>query len=199
MFDGPDGSGKTTQIALAKGALESLGHTVFVTRSHGGTPLGEELRKVSFMAIERQPLTDYYISLAMHSELQADIHHHRTQGHIVLLDRSPLSIWAYQVYASGLEAEFAADGIDHDMQQFNPDLIICYHATLATLRKRMAMDTHKADYFESKPDDYFERVIEGYQFAADRYGAQQIGAEQSIEAVHAATMRPIVAMLSQTK
>jgi len=44
-FEGPDGSGKTTQIQLLAHYLQgSLGHRVMVTREPGGTVVGSKLR-----------------------------------------------------------------------------------------------------------------------------------------------------------
>ena len=42
-IEGPDGSGKDTQIDLLVTYLRSLGHSVLVTREPGGTPVGEKI------------------------------------------------------------------------------------------------------------------------------------------------------------
>ena len=43
-FEGPEGSGKSTQVRLLAGYLESRGRETLVTREPGGTPLAEQLR-----------------------------------------------------------------------------------------------------------------------------------------------------------
>ena len=43
-FEGGDGAGKSTQLALLRQWLESLGRTVVVTREPGGTPFGRHVR-----------------------------------------------------------------------------------------------------------------------------------------------------------
>ena len=43
-FEGIDGSGKSTQLAMLASELRSRGHEVVTTREPGGTPLGEALR-----------------------------------------------------------------------------------------------------------------------------------------------------------
>ena len=43
-FEGGDGAGKSTQVALLREALERSGRTVTVTRQPGGTPLGQQIR-----------------------------------------------------------------------------------------------------------------------------------------------------------
>jgi dTMP kinase len=189
VWDALDGAGKTTQIDLAAAALMVQGIDVHKTRSHGGTPKGEELREVSLNKTPRIARTDYYISLAIHSELQEDIQARVADGQLVLMDRGPMAIWGYQVFGGGLDAEFATEGIDADLARFNPLLMICYTASIRTLRQRMtARSGPKADYFESMGDDYFEKVAAGYDFAAQRYNVPVIDAEQDIDTVHVETM-----------
>jgi dTMP kinase len=45
-FEGIDGAGKSTHIALVASLLRESGHTVVTTREPGGTPLGEKLREL---------------------------------------------------------------------------------------------------------------------------------------------------------
>ena len=45
-FEGPDGSGKTTQIELLRDYLENTGFNVIFTREPGGTPIGDMVRKI---------------------------------------------------------------------------------------------------------------------------------------------------------
>ena len=199
IFDGPDGAGKTTQVEHVAKELSSQGFSVHLTRGHGGSPFGEELRTVSLGGTPRSARADLYLSLAIHSELQADISDRLQQGEIILMDRGPDSIWAYQVYGDGLDAAFAAPLIDNDRSRFNPRLTLCYIASLSTLRGRMsARPGPKADYFENKGDAYFERVISGYQFAAKRYRNPIINAEPDVATVYDETMRLISAVLTNS-
>jgi dTMP kinase len=190
MFDGPDGVGKTTQIALAANRLEQQGHKTWSTRTHGGTPMGELLREVSFRDISRVALTDHYISMAIHAELRNEIAEHRARNEIVLVDRSPLSNWAYQVAGSNLREPYVLDDIRRSMQQFAADLVICYHAPLSTLRAhtRSRSNNPAEDYFESKPDTFYEKVIAGYDEAVKELGGVVLNANRDIELVHENTM-----------
>lgn len=190
MFDGPDGVGKTTQINLAYQKLTDQNYEVHITRSHGGTEIGELLREISFRQLKRQALTDHYISMAIHAELRHNIARRRAEGVHILVDRSPLSNWAYQVHGGGLEHDFAKADIERSLALFAPDVIICYRADLATLRQHMRTRANKPseDYFESLPDSFYKKVLEGYADAAERFGAVVLDASGSIEAVHEATM-----------
>lgn len=196
MFDGPDGVGKTTQIALVKESLEDSGYKVLTTRSHGGTPMGELLRAVSFKEVQRDPGTDHYISMAIHNELRASISDSR-KNHVILVDRSPLSNWAYQVVASGLGNSRMQADIKQSMRLFAADLVLAYEAPLAILRVHQQGRSNKPseDYFESKPDGYYQDVLTGYRQAAAMFGATVINAEGSIDKVHQDTMAAILPAL----
>ncbi|HVS58901.1 MAG TPA: dTMP kinase [Candidatus Saccharimonadales bacterium] len=188
MLDGPDGVGKSTQVSRLHEALSSRGYTVHVTRSHGGTPIGEALREVSLSKKNRPALTDFYISLAIHAALAEELDAQREAGVISIVDRSPLSIWAYQVYGSGLGKKIAERLLKSDLALFRPELMVVYTATLDVLKsRRPELHTGNSDYFENQPEAYFQRTIEGYADAAQRFGATLIDASASKEEVQQAT------------
>jgi dTMP kinase len=191
MFDGPDGVGKTRQVELAADRLTKQGESVYVTRAHGGTPVGEKLRLVSLSDTPRRPLTDLLLSRTIHAELAYELHIKRSLGTTCLVDRSPASMLAYQVYGSGLDADIAYPVINNDMQYFDPTLLLIYTADLAVLESRRRHRGGAGDYFEDKPADYHNRVIAGYAEAAQLYGGIIIDASGSIESVHEQTMEII--------
>src|SRR6478609_9484651 len=112
MFDGPDGVGKTTQFELAAEALEKQGHKVYKTHILGGTDIGEALRSVMFSTAERPAMTNMHLALAIYYALAAEVEQKRTQGYTVLIDRSPLSLIAFQVYGDGLDEKAGYDACD---------------------------------------------------------------------------------------
>ena len=88
MFDGPDGVGKTTQLDLvAKDLSKTETFNIHQTRILGGTPIGELIRQAFLANVERDPMTDHYMSMAMMNELQLDTASKRVQGQIVLMDK----------------------------------------------------------------------------------------------------------------
>lgn len=199
MLDGPDGVGKTTQVDMAKKALRSKGYTVFTTRLSGGTMIGEALRKVSLNPnLERSAQTDLYIILAMYSALAYELKLRLTKGNICLVDRSPLSIIAYQVYGSGLSMSVGQSHVSESLELFNPDLVVCYDAPRQTLdaHRKSRTSTANIDYFESQPVDFALRVIEGYREAAKLYDVRIVNAVASAADVHAKTMELIEQVIS---
>lgn len=193
FFEGIDGAGKTTQLELVAATLRDEGWPVETTRSHGGTDIGEQLREVSLSGTERPVDTDFFISMATQSALMQETERYRQDGCITLIDRSPLSIVAYQMYGDGFEHQLGWQLVERNFKKFAPELSILYAATVKTARQRIMLrsDNDKSDYFESKPDGYFEDVSLGYSEAAKRFGVTVIDAEQSIQAVHEQTMSAI--------
>ena len=105
-FEGLDGSGKTTQVELLRTALEREGREVVATREPGGTPLGEELRRLLLHAEDMSPWAEAALFAAARAELV-----HRVirpalhRGADVLCDRFVDSSLAYQGIARGLGVE----------------------------------------------------------------------------------------------
>ncbi len=188
LFEGIDGVGKTTQVDLTRQALETAGWPVLSTRSLGGTPIGEALREVMVSALPRPAMTDLYVSLAIQEALVDVIVSARRQGQIVLMDRGPLSLAAYQIYGGGIDPNLGWKHVQDGMLSLRPELSILYTADVQQSIERGRQQSGKADYFESQPLSYFERVSSGYIIAAERYPVQTVDAGQSIEAVEQQTL-----------
>ncbi len=107
-FEGTEGSGKSTQIALLAEFLTSQGRTVMLTREPGGTLIGDQIRKVLLDPANRTldataELLLYAASRAQH--LKEVILPARDAGKIVLCDRFSDATLAYQGYGRGLDRE----------------------------------------------------------------------------------------------
>jgi dTMP kinase len=195
MFEGIDGTGKTTQLSLVQKALEQAGWPVLSTRNLGGTPIGEALREVILSPVERPPMTDFYTSLAIQEPLLNMIDAARKEGKIILMDRGPLSLAAYQVYGSDILEVDGWHYVASGMERLQPEAVILYDiAVIETALGRK--HSEKPDYFESKSQNYFQRVAKGYHIAAQRYPVvTTIDADQSIDAVQEQTMAVIIQLL----
>lgn len=194
MFDGPDGVGKSTQVALAYKSIQNKSLEVHSSRLSGGTPIGEALRQVSLNPeLPRLPKTDLYIVLAMYSSLAHKLDILRAEGTICLVDRSPLSIMAYQVYGSGLSHEEGEKATAEALALFSPDVVICYYAPVELIEahRKSRHDSQNSDYFEKQPYDFGLRVIDGYRDAAQIFHTEQIDASGSKNDVHDRTMKLI--------
>ncbi len=104
-FEGGDGTGKSTQIALLRDHLEALGLTVVVTREPGGTAIGERIREVlldpgSAALTDRAEALLYAAARAQHVE--EVIAPALGEGAVVLCDRFIDSSVVYQGAGRGL-------------------------------------------------------------------------------------------------
>lgn len=199
IFEGIDGAGKSTQVELSREALESEGWPVQTSRNLGGTPIGEALRQVIKSPLERPSPTNLYISVAIQEALIGAIDSSRGRGNIILMDRGPLSLAAYEIYGGGLDASLGWPHVDDGMERLRPELAIFYKADVTTALQQAKQKRHRADYFESQPPSYFDRVAKGYEAAAKRYAKQvkTVDGGQSIEAVQAETISLIRRALDQ--
>jgi dTMP kinase len=121
-FEGVEGAGKTTQIALLREFLAELGHEVVVTREPGGDAVSETVRRL-LLEHEMAPRAELLLFLASRAQnVESIIRPHLSRGGVVLCDRYIDSSIAYQGYARGLGRDavfylntFAIDGVVPDV------------------------------------------------------------------------------------
>ena len=100
VFEGLDGTGKTTQIRRLARTLESRGETVFVTAEPTAFPSGKLIRRVLSGEVPSNPWTTAALFLADRIRHCADpaegIAAHLAKGETVITDRYYFSTFAYQ-------------------------------------------------------------------------------------------------------
>ena len=105
-FEGPDGSGKTTQAALLAGWLRDSGEEVVSTREPGGTPLGETIRDVVLHGLEMTPWAEAALFASARAEhVERVIRPALDRGAWIVCDRYVDSSIVYQGIARGLGPE----------------------------------------------------------------------------------------------
>ncbi len=182
-FEGPDGSGKTTQLKRLADWLGASGHRVTTLRQPGGTALGSAIRSIlldsrseaSFGAIS--PLAELALMFADRAQAIAEIIRPAIhEGVIVLCDRYTDSSEAYQGAGRELGSErvLAVHGAICDALQ--PDLTILLlpnlRASLGRARGRNQehVEQHGTDEnrFERENDAFYERIHKAYEVIALR-------------------------------
>lgn len=107
-FEGPEGSGKSTQARLLYERLQARGYPVILTREPGGTRIGELIRRilVDLQHTEMAPTTEILLFSAARAQLVNElIRPYLNTGSMVLCDRYADSTYAYQGY--GLKRDLA--------------------------------------------------------------------------------------------
>lgn len=187
VLDGPEGSGKSTQIRLLAQRFEKYqpGRPVQVVRDPGTTAIGEKIRNILLdpahgeMAMRCEMLL-YMAARAQMMKLH--IHPALDNGQIVLSDRFVSSTLAYQLGGDGLTAAEIRAVADIAISGRWPDAIIILDMPAAA---SMARVQREKDRIEQRPLEYHEQVRKNYlaqaQAMPDRY--RVIDASRSIEAV----------------
>lgn len=187
VFDGPDGSGKSTQLARFAAECESHSVPLAMVRDPGGTAVGERIREVLLnpdhdsMGIRCEML----LYMASRAELvDSQIRPAMEAGKLVLADRFVSSTLAYQGTAGGLSAQEIRDVAQVATGGLWPDVTVLLDVDTATANSRMTGGPSKgkaaeptlslfADRMEAKGDAFHARVRQGYVDQAendpDRY------------------------------
>ena len=161
VFEGIDGSGKTTQAELLAEKLTSIQQSNIIIREPGGTPLGESIRKELKSNPNLDPVTQLFLFSACRTELIKDvINPNLEEGHIVICDRYIFSTIAYQGHAEGLNIAYIENMIDLSTGGLTPDIVIFIDTPVEIAKKRRENEIN--DYYDQKDIDYYVRTREGY-------------------------------------
>ena len=189
-FEGSEGCGKSTQIALLSARLEAAGRSVVVLREPGGTELGESIRHLLQHAKEgaaMTPETELLLFAASRAQLVREkIRPLLEAGTFVILDRFLDSTTVYQGIARGLPLE-SVRAINHfAIGGTLPQLTLVLDMDSATARQRIDQTGRELDRIESQPQSFFEKVRQGYLEVAQAEPARVkiINASATPEAVH---------------
>ena len=168
VLDGPEGVGKTTQVARVRERLAAAGVRVESMREPGGTPLGDEIRELllSPASAEMAPRTEALLFMAARAQLMTRVESRLREGVNVLLDRFFLSTYAYQIVGRGLPAEDVRVANRLATAGLMPDLTILLACDLDVARERM-LARGELDRLEREDVDFHARVTNAFLAAAD--------------------------------
>jgi dTMP kinase len=165
-FEGVDGSGKSTQAALAAASLAEGGREVVATREPGGTPLGEQVRELLLDGPEMTSWAEASLFAAARAELaERVIRPALARGAIVVSDRYLDSSLAYQGVARGLGIERVLD-LNAAVSDLLPDRTFVLLVDEATAAARLG---RKPDRIEREGADFRAAVDAGFRAVADRF------------------------------
>lgn len=168
VFEGLDGSGKSTLIRGLNDELTKMGRKATLTREPGGTPLAEDIRRLLLRTDAEVPVAATELLLYAASRAQhvaGVIQPALKRGEWILCDRFSASSVSFQAFARGLDRA-SVDWLNTFAQQgTEPDLNILVDVTVDESERRQATRQstgQKADRMESEKRSFHENVRRGY-------------------------------------
>jgi dTMP kinase len=160
VFEGGEGSGKSTQARALYNRLRKVGYDVLFTHEPGGTMLGERMRRWVKWGRDVTIPTELLLFLASRSQLVTKVIRPTLEkGSIVVCDRFTASTIAYQGYGRGIDLGFLETLNDFVTDDLKPDLVFLMDldAEEGLLRKKRRWDS-----FEREEFTFHQRVRDGY-------------------------------------
>lgn len=195
-LEGIDGSGKSSHTNTIATQLRSKGLDVVTTREPGGTPVGDDLRRL-LLTQNMSPVSEILLALASRHEHQLKVLLPAlSRGAWVICDRYTDSTLAYQLAGKldvdkylGKEPEEGQPDPNSELVMLldvltwsigdlvYPDLTLLFETPSDVAQRRRAGRGGEADRFESQSEDYFSKVSTAYRVLAksdqDDFGANR--------------------------
>ncbi len=164
-FEGPEGSGKSSQIALLAPFLQQQGFAVVTTREPGGTPIGDEIRAcvhhVDHTAMT--PTAEMLLYSASRAQLVGElIRPSLDAGKIVLCDRFADSTLAYQGYGRGLNLEHLRQVTEIATGGLSPDVTFFLDIEVEQGLARRTGGGLEMNRLDLETVQFHQRVRQGY-------------------------------------
>jgi dTMP kinase len=198
-FEGPEGSGKTSQIKALAEYLRQTGYEVITTREPGGTPIGDQVRSVLTRLdnTAMHPRTEILLFLAARAQLVEELVRPETAaGRLVLCDRYADSTLAYQGYGHGYDLDLLRGLLNFATGGLWPDLTVLLDVEpgLGLARKKSSEEWNRLDAYALA---FHQRVRQGFlEMAAAEPGRwSTVDACQAPDQVQADIRRVVLAKL----
>ncbi len=162
VFEGPDGSGKTTQFRRLLNALAEAGVVAVDVREPGGTLVGGDIRDILLdPAHEAMSLRcEMLLYMASRAQLvEKIILPAMRDKKCVVADRFVASTLAYQGAAGGLPTEEILSVARVATMGISPDLVLVFDVDESTAAKRLSP---LLDRMEAKGAEFHRKVRRGY-------------------------------------
>lgn len=168
-FDGVDGSGKSTQVALFVEWLQSQGYAVTMCRDPGTTSLGEAVRKILLdrLHLTIGPTSEMLLYMAARAQMVDEIIEPAlAAGHVVVADRYLLANVVYQGHAGGVNVDHIWHVGHVATRGRMPKLTFLLDLPDAAAQARIQRER---DRIEDRGEEYRRRLRAGYHAEALRH------------------------------
>jgi dTMP kinase len=164
-LEGPEGSGKSTQIALLATYLEEQGYSVVTTREPGGTRIGDQIRNTlhDVENTEMEPPTEFLLYSASRAQLVREfIRPALEENKIVLCDRYADSSIAYQGYGRDLDLDDLLTITEFATGSLKPDLTFLLDIDVEDGLSRRISGAEEMNRLDLEAIAFHQRVRDGY-------------------------------------
>ncbi|WP_412028812.1 dTMP kinase [Deinococcus yunweiensis] len=200
-FEGPEGAGKSTQLARLVARLEAEGIAHIVTREPGGTPLGTRVRDVLLdPALTIDPLPEFLLYSASRAQLVANvIRPALDREEVVVCDRYADSSLAYQGAGRGLDTALLTSITAAATGGLTPDLTVLLDLD-PLLGLERAARRGQPDRLELADLEFHRRVRQGFLELALRSPGRFLVLDATLdqETIHAAIWAAVQARVATT-
>ena len=187
VMEGPDGSGKTTQIDLLREFLHQKGYECIITREPGGTVIGEAIRSIILNPDHKEmaDVTEMLLYAASRAQLMHEVIIPALEsGKMVISDRFVDSSVVYEGIARGLGKEPVASVNAPGIGEHRPDCVFFIDLSEEEGIHRKKKQK-KLDRMEQESIDFHHLVSEGYrEVLKNRPEVIPIDGDDSIENIH---------------
>ena len=182
VFEGLDGSGKSTQQQLLNDKLQSDKISNISFREPGSTVIGEKIVKILQSDQKLSPLSElllFYVSRS--AIIEEKIKPALANYDVVICDRYFYSSVAYQGYGRGMNIDFINQINDEVVKNIIPDLIFYMDINWEEKKKRKGININ--DRFEKEDRVFHNKVRSGYKSMAKKDSDKWkiIDAEENVE------------------
>ena len=192
-FEGGEGAGKTTVLALVAQELKDRGWSVLTTREPGAGEVGAAIRQLLLHSGEIPPTTELLLFLADRSNhVETIIKPALAKGTVVLCDRFVDSTTVYQAHVRGLDASFIQAGNRFATSGLVPD-----RTYLLDVPVEIGLARAKGgDRLDAMPAEFHEKVREGFLKLAQQDPARwrTLDASQSASSVASAIIEDLTSL-----
>tara|TARA_Y100000768_G_scaffold364181_1_gene324424 strand:+ start:791 stop:1402 length:612 start_codon:yes stop_codon:yes gene_type:complete len=163
-FEGPEASGKSSQILLLKKYFSKNKIPFIITREPGGTKLSEKLRKLILSNISNISNIEEILLLmaARSNHIQNVIIPNLNKGKIVISDRFADSTFVYQGFVNGFGISRLKKLHSEILNNFYPDYTFIFNIKSKEIMKRLLKRKNKNKY-DKNDINFHQKVIKGYK------------------------------------